>query len=326
MAYRYLMATGVVTVSVLIGATACGEGAAGTGDSSGGTTKSIQFVNPLPNYPAWKAIGDCLADQADERGIDFTETGPTGQAIDTTTMIHQVQQAIASNKGAIITLPASDAFAPLLKQAQQKGIVTETFYGSDDPEAGADVNVGVDWTTVGERYVDAIAERPGEQNVGLMAASDTGLGKAWIDGMKAAAEKTSNVNIVGEVYTGDDTAKALPQTNALLAAHPETNVIATHMGTVTQGAVSVIESEDKVGDVVLVGNGPDNGGKEALASGVAYRMLVQDLCRSAEDGLNAVADRLEGKDARADGVESIEMGAKMASKDDIDSLLNKGWG
>jgi len=318
--------------TVLVGVTcvsmsACSDGqAASSGSASGSAAsatgpRSVQFVNPLPNYPQWRLVGDCMKKEAEKRGLKFTESGPTG-SLNANVMIQQVQGAIANNKSAVVTFPASDGFAPLLKQAQAKGIVTATMFGSGDPTSGADVNIGPDWTHLGEIYAQGIAERPGQQNVGLVAVATTGVGKLWIDGFKAAAAKTSNVKIVGVVVTGDDPAKALPQANALLAAHPEINVIATHMGTPTPGIVAAITAKKLLGKVVLVGNGPNNGGDKALDSGAAYGMLVQGLCKAGQDAADGVADKLEGK---AKGqVTTFDVDAKFAKKDDYKQLVAGG--
>lgn len=331
-----LITTVTAASMTLLALTGCGNGTApaaapGGGDPSAGPaalngSKSVQFVNPLPNYPAWRAAGDCMAEEAKAKGIDFTETGPTGQSIDATTMIEQVQSAIANKKGAIITLPASDAFTPVLTQAQQAGIVTGTMYGTGAADTGADINVGLDWIKLGELYVDEIAELPGQQKLGLIASGDTGLGKSWLDGMKQAAEKSDNVEVIGEVYTGDDSAKALTQTNALLTAHPEITAIATHMGTTTQGAISALKAKGLAGTVAYIGNGPDNGGQEALEEGSAYRMLLQDLCTAGKDGLNAAVAKIDaGTGSDGSGADFIQVGTAMGAKDDLQSYLDKGW-
>ena len=54
MAYRLTLrtlATGAVAVSL----------AAGFDPAAAAPLKSILFVNPLPNYPAWKLGGECVA-------------------------------------------------------------------------------------------------------------------------------------------------------------------------------------------------------------------------------------------------------------------------
>jgi ABC-type sugar transport system substrate-binding protein len=326
MSRRTLIGAAAVTVLGLT-VSACSSDAPGSAAAAGSDSSkpSVQFVNPLPNYPAWRTIGDCMKKQAQTKGFDFVETGPTG-TLDATKMIQQVQQGIANKKDAIVTFPASEGFASVLQQAQKAGVVTVTMYGSGTADSGADANVGVDWSALGEQYVKAIAERPGQQNVGLIAVADTGVGKSWLDGMKTAAAKTANVKIVGEVYTGDDAAKALPQTSALLTAHPDINVVATHMGTVTPGAIAAIKSKGKTSSIAFLANGPDNGGKEGLASGGVWRLLVQDLCGEGADAVNAVSDKLGNKASTASTVPFVKVGTALASKDDLQSYLGKGWG
>lgn len=287
---------------------------------------SIQFVNPLPNYPSWRTIGDCLEKSAKEQDVEFTETGPTGSAMDPTTMITQIQGAIANKQDAIMTLPASDAFGPLLKQAQSAGITTVTFYGDGSEASGADINVGVDWTELGELYIDAIDTLPGEKRVGLITSADTGIGKSWMDGVKAAAKGKDDIEIVGAVYTGDDSAKALAQANALLTAHPDLNVITTNMGTATAGTISALEAKGLTGKVAFLGNGPDNGGKEALFSGAEYRLLMQDLCNAAKESLKATVRALETGEKPGGTPVLYPMGFIMAGEDDFDELIAKNWG
>lgn len=322
--YRSLVVTTCVPMLAVLAACAANpnEGSA----SQTGTTKataagkpltSAEFVNPLPQYPAWRTIGDCMASEAKTRGIDFTESGPTGGTLDATKMIQQIQQATANKKGAIITFPASDAFTPVLQQAQKAGITTGTLYGD-----GGDVVVGPNYADLGKMFVDAIAKRPGQQNVGLMAQSDTGQAKQWADGIATAAKATSNVKIVGTVYTNDDAAKALDQANALLTAHHDINVIASHMGSVTPGVVAAIKARNLVGKVVLVASGADNGGKTAVANGTAYAVWLQGLCDEGKTVLDAVADKAEGKTVAA----HIDAKETMATKDDITTLLGQGWG
>ncbi|WP_432979525.1 sugar ABC transporter substrate-binding protein [Dactylosporangium sp. CA-233914] len=292
-------------------------GSAPSGDSHAMT---IQFINPLPSYPTWRQIGDCMKAEAKQRGADLTESGPTGQALDASAMIQQVQQATANKKDAIITFPASEGFTQVLKQAQAAGIVTGTLYGPGGKDSGADYNIGPDWTEIGKTLVDAVAALPGKHVLGLVAAANTGLGKSWLDGVKAAAAKTDNVSIAGEVYTGDDAAKALPQVNALLTAHPDITEILTHMGTTTPGAVAAIKSHRLVGKTFLLAGGHDNGGSEAINEGTANLMLMQDVCTLGKQLVDGVVDVREGKQAPV-----VPVRIKVVGKDQVQEYLDKGW-
>jgi ABC-type sugar transport system substrate-binding protein len=307
---------------VAAGAAACSTGSDSDGAAApkDGKLSSIQFVNPLPNYPTWKTMGSCIQDEAKKRGVPFKQSGPTGSAMDATAMVQLVQQAISNKVGAIVTFPAGDGFAQVLKQAQAKGIVTGTIYGPEGADTGADVNAGPDWNVIGETSINGIAKIPGDHVVGLVAAADTGLGKSWLDGVKAAAAKTDNVKIVGAVYTGDDSAKALPQVNALLTAHPEITDIVTHMGTTTPGAVAAIKAKKREGKTFLSAVGIDNGGKEGLEDGTVSQIFLQDICALGTDMADGVVDKAEGKEPKA-----IPIKVAVAGKDDLQSYLDKGW-
>ncbi|MET0446925.1 MAG: substrate-binding domain-containing protein [Aeromicrobium sp.] len=316
----------VVPVLALVAAGAAGCSTDSDSDSDAapaskdGELSSIQFVNPLPNYPTWKTLGSCMEDESKARGVDFKQSGPTGSAIDATAMVQQVQQAISNKVGAIVTFPAGEGFAPVLQQAQQKGIVTGTIYGDGGPDSGADVNAGPDWGVIGATSINGIAAMPGDHLVGLVAAADTGLGKSWLDGVKAAAAKTDNVKIVGEVYTADDSAKALPQVNALLTAHPEITDIATHMGTTTPGAVAAIKAKKLEGKTFLTAVGVDNGGKEGLEEGTVSQIFLQDICTLGKDVADGVVDKAEGKEPKV-----IPINVAVAGKDELQGYLDKGW-
>jgi len=283
--------------------------------------KSILFVNPLPQYPAWRLIGDCIAREAKAQNIPETESGPTGGALNTTVMMQQVQQGIANNVGAIITFPATDGFVPLLQQARDAGILVGTLYGASGTGSASQVNVGANFKTVGEIMVKAVAARPGPQNVGLMVQGPAGPGKAFSDGFAEAAAKTPNVKVVAVVNTGDDSNKALDQANALLIAHPEINAIASHMGTATQGATAAIKAKDLLGKVVMIANGAAGGGVEGLQEGTVYQMMMQDMCGAGTQIVDALVKIDRGEQVPAE----LEVGVRMFGKDGVQAFIDKGW-
>jgi ABC-type sugar transport system substrate-binding protein len=295
--------------------------ASGSASPSGtGGLKSILFVNPLPNYPQWHLIANCMKQAAASRGIPYTETGPTG-TLDANVMIQQLQQGIADKVGALITFPASPAFGPVLQQAHDAGIVTGTMYGGGGSARG-DFNTGWDWTALGRQYVAALAGRKGVQRVGVLAVSATGVGKAFLDGVTSAAKAThGHVVVRAVIYTADDPTKTLDETNALLTAHPEINVLASHMGTSTTPVVSAIKAKHLVGKVVLLGNGGNGGGVEGAKAGIVYRFLLQDLCTEGKSAANAAADLGEGKTTP----KQINVTTVMASLANYKSYLAKGW-
>ncbi|HWO65787.1 MAG TPA: substrate-binding domain-containing protein, partial [Umezawaea sp.] len=124
----------------------------------------------------------------------------------------------------------------------------------------------------------------------------------------------------GEVYTGDDAAKALPQVNALLTAHPDITTIVTHMGTTTPGAVAAIKSRGLVGKTFLVAGGHDNGGSEAVDEGTANLMLMQDVCTLGKQLVDGVVDVHRGQRPP-----DVPVRIKVVGKDQVQALLAQGW-
>lgn len=312
----------VPALAIVVAASACStsKGSSSVSAAKDGKLKSLQFVNPLPNYPTWKEMGQCIGKATKARGVTYTESGPTGQALDATAITQLTQQAISNKVGAIITFPVGDGFSTVLKQAQAKGIVTGTIYGPDGPGTGADVNAGPDWDIIGATDIKAVEARPGKHVVGLVAPADTGLGKSWMDGVKNAVSKTDNVTIAGAVYTGDDSAKALPQVTALLTAHPDITDIVTNMGTTTPGAVAAIKAKGLKGKTFLTAVGVDNGGRQALEDGYVNQIFLQDICTLGTDLANGVIDKAEGKQPN-----KIPVPVGVVGKDEIQSYLDKGW-
>jgi ABC-type sugar transport system substrate-binding protein len=322
---RARIAAVVPTVAqIAVVASACSNGSdsdsSAASGSKDGKLSSLRFINPLPNYPTWKQMAKCVKKATEARGVTYSESGPTGTAMDATAMTQLTQQAISNKVGAIITTPVGDGFGTVLKQAQSKGIVTGTIYGPDGAGTGADVNAGPDWNLIGETDLKGVNARPGKHIVGMVAPADTGLGKQWMDGVKNAVSKSDNVTIAGAVFTGDDAAKALPQVTALLTAHPEITDIVTNMGTTTPGAVAAIKAKGLKGKTFLTAVGVDNGGKEALEDGYANQIFLQDICTLGTAITDGVIDKAEGKE-----VKPIPVPVGVAGKDEIQDLLDKGW-
>ncbi|MGP3533842.1 sugar ABC transporter substrate-binding protein [Microbacterium sp. RD1] len=293
--------------------------------TSGGEAKEVEtltFVNPLPAAPVWQEISKCIQEEAEANGIEFTEAGPPASSPgDPTVMIQLVQDAVAAGTDAIITFPASDAFGPVLQQAQEAGVLTATLYGDGKPESGATVNAGADWSLIGEQYVEAISAVPGDHVVGLVAEAPTGVGKSWIDGVTAAAEKTDNVTISDTVYVGADASQALPQVTALLTANPDIDIVASNTGIMTAGGVAAIESLGLQDKVKLVAINNANGGPEAIRDGAAIGLFLQDTCDLGARTVGGLVEAATGAD-----VPLIPVKAVIATQDDLDEYLDKGWG
>jgi hypothetical protein len=247
------------------------------------------------------------------------EGDPAAKSVEEVVFSYPVVEAITAHRIAHVLYSERVPIVPRIIAEYAHGLT------GVDIHPGAQIGPGffLDHGTgvvIGETSINGIAKIPGDHVVGLVAAADTGLGKSWLDGVKAAAAKTDNVKIVGAVYTGDDSAKALPQVNALLTAHPEITDIVTHMGTTTPGAVAAIKAKKREGKTFLSAVGIDNGGKEGLEDGTVSQIFLQDICALGTDMADGVVDKAEGKEPKA-----IPIKVAVAGKDDLQSYLDKGW-
>jgi ABC-type sugar transport system substrate-binding protein len=293
--------------------------AGSTATADGGKLESILVVNPLPDNPQWRTFGDLIKKEGEALGIEMSETGPT-KAADPTQMIEAIQTGIASKVGGILTYPASPAFQPVLEQAEKAGIVTGTLYGGGANGTGQ-FNIGADLRKIGAVYVQALADRPGPQVVGIITADATGGSRDWVEGFKEAAKQTDNVTVVGTVYTGDDPARALSQANALLAAHPDITVVASNLGTATTPTVSAIKAKGLKGKVVMLANGGVAGGVEGAKEGIVYRFLQQNAPAAAKAAVKAAADIAAGKTVPA----QIDVEGVMIDPKDYERYKAEGW-
>lgn len=320
---RSINATGAVFGAVLLAVStaACGAGTDTGSTAAAGGLKSILFVSPLPNNPQWKLIGECMQKEADARAIPLTINGPTGQDVDTNFMLARVQQGISSEVGAIATFPVSaPQFSPVLQQAKDKGILVATLFGGGSTDI-QDTEIGADYVEAATKAVEAIAKRPGQQNVGILVTSAARPASTWSDAFIAAAEKTDNVTVVATQYDEGATSKDIDIAANMMTANPELNMFATNLGAATAGLSSAIKQADKVGQVFITANGSASGGVEGIEDGTVYTFMAQDLCSAGKAVTDAFADLHAGKTVAKD----IPVGVRFVFKDDYQDILAQGW-
>jgi ABC-type sugar transport system substrate-binding protein len=310
------------TASSGVPTTVASSGVAGA--SSGpatGKLKSIEFVNPLPDYSQWKLIGQCMSDEAKKLGVQFIQTGPTGSTVDSNYMLARLQQGIANQVGALATFPVSAAqFTPVLQQAKSKGILTATLFGGGSTTV-QNVEVGTNYVTAASEAADSVSKNSsGQVNVGIIVGTAVDPSKVWSDAFTAEAKKLPNVSVVTIAYDNGDPTKDVDITTNMLTAHPSINMIATNEGAASPGIDSAIKQKNDVGKVQFVGNGADAGGIAALNDGTAQSVLMQNLCAAGAD----VSDSLEGIHEGKPVPATVPVQIVYATKANYQGYLSKG--
>ncbi|WP_157887373.1 sugar ABC transporter substrate-binding protein [Frondihabitans sp. PAMC 28766] len=319
------LATTAVLALALAGCTSTGAAstASTSGSGSGTKIKSVTFVNPLPDYPAWKVIGQCMAKEAKKKGMTFTQSGQTGSSIDTTYMVNRVQQAIAIKTNAIVTFPVSAAqFDPLFLQAKNKGIYTASVEGGQTKNN--DINVGTSFSQFGQLAAETVAKKSKTENVGFVTEGATGPDAQFITAFTkwVAANPSSGIKILDTRYDAGDPTQDPNLINAMLTAHPTMNMIVTNEGAATSPIISVLKQNNLKGKVFLTTNSKYSGSVPGMKDGYVYSFLLQDMCgigTTAIDGLSQFSSgALKGK--------STDIATKIlfATKGDYAKLIASG--
>jgi ABC-type sugar transport system substrate-binding protein len=272
---------------------ACTSGAPTSTPTAASKLKTITFVNPLPDYPAWKVIGQCMAKEAKKKGITFTQSGQTGSAVDTTYMVNRIQQAISNKVDAILTFPIdAKQFDPLFTQAKKAGIITGTV-DSSAPTTN-DINVGTSYTEYGNLAAETINKKGGTQYVGMFSAS--AANNPFVDGFNSwlKAHPSSHIKLVDSRFDGGDPTQDPGLINAMLTAHPNINMFLTNEGAATSPIISVLKQRNLKGKVFLTTNSIYSGTIPGIQQGYVYSFLLQNMCGIGTDSIDSTISFANG--------------------------------
>ena len=286
----------------------------------GKTIKSMLFVNPLPNYPAWKTIGECMEKEAQKNGITFAQAGPNGVDVDTKLMLDRMQQGIANKVDAIVTFPISaPQFDPLFLQARNAGIYTATVEGGQTKNQT--LNAGTSFTQFGELAAKAVAAKGGQQNVAFLTSGPTGPDAEYVRSFTAAAAaKYPNVKVIDSRFDAGNVTKTVDLATAMMTAHPELNHFVTNEGADTPGIIAAIKAKNQVGKVFLTTNSIYSGSVEGMQAGVVYSFLLQNMCSIGTTPVDALVKLSKGQRVPA----SISTAIDFATKGNVKQLTASG--
>lgn len=318
--------TRILIAAVLAGAltasvAGCTSGAGGTSTARAKTIKTATFINPLPDYPAWKVIGQCMADEAKKKGIAFTQSGQTGSQVDTTYMVDRFQQAIATKTDAIITFPVSaQQFDPLFKSAKQAGLFTASVEGGQTKNN--DINAGTSFEEFGQLAAKTVAAKGGKQVVGFVTEGPTGPDATFVKAFTQWAKDhpDSGITVADTRYDAGDPTKDPDLANAMLTAHPDITMFVTNEGAATSPIISVLKQRGLLGKVFLSTNSKYSGSVEGLEAGYVYSFLVQNMCDIGTQAIDGLVNFAAGDLKNTNIATKIDF----ATKENYKELLKDG--
>jgi simple sugar transport system substrate-binding protein len=254
--------------ALLMGAAALGLAAAGAGpaiaaDAPGkGVTIYMQMGgNPGDGATLARQTGAAAAATAlgvDKLNAQFSAWAPE-------TMIAQFKEALAAKPSCIVIMghPGSDAFAPLVKQAVDQGIVVtdgnspltplqKDFGTKGFGYAGVDLYAGGSLTAQ-NMIVDGKLKSGDEAMVyGVFSQAERGQSeKGLADTLEKAGLKVDRLEITQEANS--DVSLAVPILTAYVQSHPNLKAIGTQHGGITSILADVLKKAGKKPGEIEVG-------------------------------------------------------------------------
>lgn len=298
------------------GASAAGGATPTAGAMAAGSSrplKTLLFVNPLPNYPAWKTIGACMKQEAQKNGISFSQSGPNGNNVDTKLMVDRLQQGIADKTNALVTFPISaQQFDPVFQQARTAGLYVATLEGGQTKNQN--LNAGTSFTEFGQLAAKTVAAKPGKQVVAFLTEGPTGPAAIFVDAFKKAAAQYPNITIASTRYDGGDLTKTVDLATAMMTANPAINHFVTNEGGDTPGIIAAIKQKNAVGRVFLTTNSIYSGSVQGMADGIVYSFLLQNMCDIGKQPVDALVKLSKGQPVSANIPTQIAFATKSTVK------------
>jgi ABC-type sugar transport system substrate-binding protein len=277
------------------------------------------FVNPLPNYPAWKTIGQCMKAEAEKSGIRFSQAGPNGNNTDSKLMLDRLQQGISSKVDALVTFPISaEQFDPIFAQARKAGAYVATVEGGQTKNQN--LNAGTSFVQFGQLAAKTVAAKPGQQNVAFLTEGPTGPDATFISSFEDSAKQYANIRIIDTRYDSGDVTKTIDLATAMMTAHPDLNHFVTNEGADTPGIIAAIKQKGQVGKAFLTTNSIYSGSVEGMKAGIVYSFLLQNMCEIGKAPVDALVKLSKGESVPSNIATPIDF----ATAPTVDSLTASG--
>jgi len=271
---------GLVAVLAVAGCTQKNNSEASGGGGAGGTKHQVAFVPKLQGIPYFEAMntGGKAAEQA-MPDVTWLYQGPTQADAAAQTQI--VRSFIQRGVQVIVVAPNDpDSMAPVLKEAQAKGIKVMTS-DTDAPNSVRDVFVSQASTQkIGEALTDNLLKAMGGKGkYAIVSCGETADNlNSWIKVQRAyTASKYPQAQIVDVVYAGEDQAKSTQMAADLMNAHPDLTGLVGECTSSAPGVAQAVKDAGKIGKVFTVGLGTPQAMKPYLADGSSSGAILWDV-------------------------------------------------
>jgi ribose transport system substrate-binding protein len=267
---------------------------------AGTTPKIAMFASSGAAYQ--EVARESAEKAAKEKGYDFTFYDGK---FDATTQLNQLQTALSGGEynAWIIEGDAGKIICSTVKQASEKVVIVQTTNytceqagkpaGEESWTPGTLTSVGGSTTiTYYEAFAKKVAESiPANAQVGFIN------GPATITSTEELKEALNNNGIepVAEVNTNYLTPEGLKETETMLQAHSDINVIITIYSDLTVGVVRAIESAGKEGEIEVYDLGGSSANVKLIEEGKQSMSAPYFPASVSETAVEAISNAFAGK-------------------------------
>jgi ribose transport system substrate-binding protein len=241
----------------------------------------------------WQSIHAGAVAAAQETGVEVLWNGPAQEA-DSSAEIKVVDSMINRRVDAIAVAPADKtALAGVIERAVKSGIPVIVF----DTPVDTDVytsQIATDNLGGGVMAAERLAKILGGQGKVVLLATRVGIASTMLreQGFEETIKKFPGIQIMDKRYGEANFATSLQVAENLLTAHPGLNGMFSSNESGTVGAVQALKGRKS--NCKLVGFDWSPTLAEALQTGVADSLVVQDPFRIGYDSVKAAVEKLNG--------------------------------
>ncbi|MDR1132957.1 MAG: sugar-binding protein [Synergistaceae bacterium] len=275
----------------------------------------ITFVAPLVANPYWDVVEDGAKAAAAEFNVDLDYVGST--SLDMNQWMSYLEMAISNKSDGIVTMALNEStIRPIVDRAAEAGIPI-TLVDTDAPGTKRAAYAGTDNEAAGKVLAENLVEITGGKAViGIMtgALDQPNLNlrmKGFNDGIAAHPD----MKVVVTEADNSDLALCIQKAEAMIKAHPDITVLAGMEGFGVPGLSRVVQENNLVGKVTVVGFDDLADTLQYIKTGVAKGTVVQRQYQMGYLGVKLICDIKDGKT-----VDSInDTGVVFLDKDSVES-------
>jgi ABC-type sugar transport system substrate-binding protein len=317
----------MMVICALVGCAAIGAGcgssdsSGSSGTSSGSSTAATQkpvtvgLFLPSTTNEFWNSIKYGAEQEAAKLGNVKLIVQASSDDADVTAGISKVQNLITQGAQAIVLVPLSNTFEPVLQKAVDQHIPVVCVNGCVQDWTGYTSLVQTNNLHAGELAGEFINKTLGDQGTVGMLQCLVGVPSCDERIKGAEAKFAPGITAKGPIETKCLREKAVSGTQNLMTANPDMKLLYAICGDAALAAEHVIAGTGK--DIAVVGVDGTRQEAEAIKAGKQLATIAQSPVKMGELGVQQAVNALRGGKVTRE----LDSGVKVVTKDNVDEYM-----